>query len=131
MKTTHPTTEHGFHTVTLENHDVTLVRNGTYKDMTYTEIRKIPKFAGLKGDADMATAVLFKAVIRLNSYEWQATAKLYVWVGGWQEFHSQLTTDLPCVGMSPYTDCDEVDLSKLEASCEHLWTMAKEYVFNV
>jgi hypothetical protein len=120
------TNKHGFHYVTNENHDVTLVRNGTNYEVTYTEIRKIPLFP-----EDMVTAKLFKAVICLNSYPWQATAKLFVWRDGWKEFHSQLTADLPCAGMVAYKDCDEIDLSKLDASCEHLWLMAKEYAFNV
>lgn len=112
------TNEHGFHAVNHAGHDVTLVRNNINHDMTYTEIRKFEN--GLRKD-------IFKAVIRLNAYPAQTSAKLFVWRDGWQEFHSQLITDLPAYTLNVYADADELDLSKFEASCEHLWLMAKEY----
>ena len=120
------TNEHGFHAVNHAGHDITLVRNNINPDTTYTEIRKIP----IQRD-DMVTAQLFKAVIRLNTYPCQTSAKLFVWRGGWQEFHSQLITDLPAYTLNVYADADELDLSKFEASCEHLWLMAKKYVHNL
>ncbi len=118
--------EHGFHVKGKDGHDVTLVRDSINHDMTYTEIRKIPTQRD-----DMATAKLFKAVIRLNAYPSQTSAKLFVWRGGWQEFHKQLITDLPAYTLNVYAKADELDLSKFEASCEHLWLMAKEYGHNL
>lgn len=118
MTTKTLTNEHGFHAVNHAGHDITLVRNNVNHDMTYTEIRKFEMH--LRKD-------IFKAVIRLNAYPSQTSAKLFVWRDGWQEFHSQLITDLPAYTLNVYAPADELDLSKFEASCEHLWLMAKEY----
>lgn len=113
------TNEHGYHTVTPEGHDVTLVRNSINHDLTYTEIRKME--LGNKSD-------IFKAEIRLNNYPAQTHAKLFVWrTGGWEEFHKQLITDLPASELNLFTHVDDLDISKFEASCEHLWLMAKKY----
>lgn len=115
--------EHGFHAVNHAGHDITLVRNNINHDMTYTEIRKCHET--YKSD-------IFKVEIRLNPYPAQTHAKLFVWRNGWQEFHRQLINDLPAYTLNPYADADELDLSKFEASCEHLWVMAKEYFgYNV
>lgn len=118
MPTKTLTNEHGFHALNHAGHDITLVRDNINHDMTYTEIRKFEN--GLRKD-------IFKAVIRLNAYPTQTSAKLFVWRDGWQEFHSQLITDLPAYTLNVYAHADELDLSKFEASCEHLWLMAKEY----
>jgi hypothetical protein len=118
MTTKTLTNEHGFHTVTDAGHDVTLVRNNINHDMTYTEIRMYGD--GLSMDR-------FKAVIRLNTYPSQTYAKLFVWRDGWQEFHSQLITDLPAYTLSTYGKADELDISKFQDSCEHLWLMAAKY----
>lgn len=110
------TKEHGFHTVNDAGHDVTLVRNNISHDLTYTEIRGSDHGYGM-----------FKAVIRLNAYPAQTYAKLFVWRNGWQEFHSQLIADLPAYTLNVYAAADELDLSKFEASCEHLWLIAGKY----
>jgi len=112
--------EHGFHAVYDDGHDVTLIRNNINHDMTYTEIR-------LYEDADGLSKDRFKVEIRLNPYPAQTHAKLFVWQNGWQEFHKQLVTDLPCYTLDVYSDADLLDLSKFEVSCEHLWLMAGKY----
>ena len=118
MKTKTLTNDYGYHTVTDAGHDVTLVRNKHSHELTYTEIRMFEN--GIRTDK-------FKAEIRLNHYEFQTHAKLFVWRDGWKEFHSQLITDLPAVQLSLFTHIDDLDISKFEASCEHLWLMAGKY----
>jgi len=112
------TNDHGFHAVNASGHDITLMRGN--QDVIYTEIR-------LYEDADGLSKDRFKAEIRLNPYPYQTHAKLFVWQNGWQEFHKQFITDLPAYMLSVYADADELDISKFEASCEHLWLMAGKY----
>jgi len=114
------TNDYGYHTVTHAGHDVTLVRNKHTQDLTYTEIRLFENGVRTRSDK-------FKAEIRLNHYEYQTHAKLFVWRDGWQEFHKQLITDLPAIELSLYKPIDDLDISKFEASCEHLWLMAGKY----
>jgi len=117
------TNDYGYHTVTERGHDVTLVRNKHSQDLTYTEIRTFENGGG----RSTHRSDIFKVEIRLNHYEYQTHAKLFVWRDGWQEFHTQLITDLPANELSLYKHIDDLDISKFEASCEHLWLMACKY----